>query len=333
MSALHADLALVWYLLLAFILLLALLLDGFSLGVGILSLFVGPGAERGRMMASVAQVWHANQTWLVVLGAVLFGAFPLVYGLVLSAFYIPMALMLLGFIFRGVSLEYYGHTAHKGIWGLCYGLGSLLAAAAQGFMLGSLLGGLPLAGQRFAGGPWTWLSPFSLLCLLCVLGAYSLCGAGWLLMKTGDALREKALRAARACAYFLLLGLPALIGWAWGLHPALSTRWLTWPGLLYSSLPLALAVLTFAGLAVCLSQKRGGACFGLSLLLVLLFVVGLAGSWFPMLVPPDLSLYQAASQTIHLKLMLVGIGIFLPLMLIYNAYQYWVFRGKPEQEA
>lgn len=328
MNGLNTDLALTWYLLLTFIFLLALLLDGFSLGVGVLSLFVGREQERGRMMASVAQVWHANQTWLVVLGAVLFGAFPLVYGLVLSALYIPTILMLLGFIFRGVSLEYYGHADNKGIWGLCFGLGSLLASAAEGFVLGSLLGGLPLAGQRFAGGPWTWLSPFSLLSVLCVLAAYSLCGAGWLIVKTRGALREKSFHAARASSFFLLLGLPALIVWGGRMHPELTGRWLTWPGLLYSSLPLGLAAAAFAGLVVSLSQKRGGACFGLALLLVLLTVGGLAGSWFPMLVPPGITLYQAASQAIHLKLMLIGIGLLLPLMLIYNAYQYWVFRGK-----
>ena len=333
MSGLHTELALVWYLLLVFILLLALLLDGFGLGVGMLSLFVGSEDERGHMMASLAQVWHANQTWLVVLGAVLFGAFPLVYGLVLSAMYIPVALMLLGFMLRGVSLEYYGHADRKEIWGLCFGLGGLVAAIAEGFILGGLLGGLPLSGGHFDGGAWTWLSPFSFFCMLCVLAAYGLCGAGWLLIKTEGALREKILRAARAYSFFLLLGLPVLVAWSAGIHPEMTDRWLSWPGLLFSSLPLGLTVPAFAGLVVCLSQGRWAGCFGLALLVVLLTVGGFAGSWFPALVPPGLSLYQAASQTIHLQLMLIGIGILLPLMLAYNAYQYWLFRGKPEDAA
>jgi cytochrome bd ubiquinol oxidase subunit II len=331
MSALHADLALVWYLLLAFILLLVLLLDGFSLGVGILSLFVGPEDERGLMIASVARIWHANQTWLVVLGALLFGAFPLVYGLVLSALYIPVALMLLGFIFRGVSLEYYSHTDNKGVWGLFFGLGSLLAASAQGFALGALLHGLPIAGGRFAGGTWSWLSPFSLLAALTVLGAYVLSGAAWLIMKIQDALQEKALRAARAAAFFLLVAVPGLVAWSLGLHPALHRNWFLWPGLVYSSLPLGLAALCFAGLVVCLAQRREGTSFVLALLLLLLCVGGLAGSLFPLVVPPGLTVFQAASAEINLEFMLWGFAWVLPLMLAYNAYQYWVFRGKVEE--
>lgn len=330
MSALHADLALVWYLLLAFILLLVLLLDGFSLGVGMLSLFVGPEKERGLMISSVARIWHANQTWLVVLGALLFGAFPLVYGLVLSALYIPVALMLLGFIFRGVSLEYYGHTDKKSVWGLFFGLGSLAAASAQGFALGALLHGLPIAGERFAGGPWSWLSPFSLLAALTVLGAYILSGAAWLIMKTRDVLQEKALRAARAAAFFLLLTVPGLLAWSRGLHPALSRDWSAWPGLVYTSLPLGLAALCFAILVVCLAKRREGASFLLALLLLLLCVMGLVGSLFPLVLPPSLTAFQAAAAEINLEFMLWGFALMLPLMLAYNAYQYWVFRGKVE---
>ncbi len=328
MSGIHADLAVTWYLLLVFVLLLVFLLDGFSLGVGIVSLFVGPESQRGVVLASVGRIWHANQTWLVVLGALLFGAFPLAYGLLLSALYVPVALMLLGFMFRGVSLEYYGHAERKGRWGLAFGLGSLAAALAQGLALGALLEGLPLAGGRVLGGPWLWLSPFTLLAALCVLGSYALTGAAWLVLKTSGELQQKALRAARAAAFFLLLTAPALIIWSLQLHPMLSRRWLAWPGLLFTSLPLLLAAAAFVVLVAALARRWEGACFLLALLMVLLALAALVGSWFPVLLPPGLTATEAAAATINLKFMLVGVGLALPLMLAYNAYQYWVFRGK-----
>ncbi|MCB2190627.1 MAG: cytochrome d ubiquinol oxidase subunit II [Deltaproteobacteria bacterium] len=331
MSVLHADLALVWYLLLAFVLLLVLLLDGLDLGVGILSLFVRQEEQRGAMMASVSTVWHANQTWLVVLGALLFGAFPLVYGLALSALYIPVALMLLGFVFRGVSLEYYNHAADQRRWGLAFGFGSLLATVAQGLALGTLLSGLPVSGERFSGGAWVWLSPFSFAATLGLLGSFLLSGAGWLVLKTSGQARERALRAARAVAFFLLIAAPVLILWSCRMHPFLTARWLSWPGLLISSLPLALATASFVGLVVSLARRWDPGCFWFALLTNLLILAALAGSIYPVIVPPGITVSQAVAGEINLEFMLVGVGILLPLMLAYNAYQYWIFRGKVEQ--
>ncbi|MCB2227938.1 MAG: cytochrome d ubiquinol oxidase subunit II [Desulfarculaceae bacterium] len=333
MSPAHADLALVWYLLLALVLALTLLLDGLDLGVGILSLFVGREEQRGQMMASVAGVWHANQTWLVVLGALLFGAFPLVYGLALSALYLPVALMLLGFILRGVSIEYYEHADRPRRWSLAFGLGSLLAAVAQGLGLGALLAGLPLSAGRYLGGAWAWLSPFAVAVCLGLLGSYLLLGAAWLVLKTGGELQAKARRAARAVAFFLLIAAPLLILWSRGLHPFLSARWLAWPGLLVSSLPLALAAPCFVALVVCLARSWDAGCFWFALLLNLLLLLSLAGSIYPVVVPPGLTVFQAAAGAINLKFMLSGVAVVLPLMLAYNAYQYWVFRGKVEPGA
>lgn len=332
MSIAHTDLVLIWYLLLTFTLLLVVLLDGFSMGVGILSLFMSREKDRGLMMASLGSIWHANQTWLVVLGALLFGAFPLAFGLVLSALYIPVALMLLGFIFRGVSLEYYNYAHNKRLWSLAFGLGSLAAATAQGFALGALFEGLPLAGERFAGGPWFWLSPFSALACLCVLGAFCLSGAAWLVLKTSGDLQAKARHGTRAAAFFLLLAGPALILWSLDLHPFLQRMWFSWPGLLLTSLPLALAIAIFLTLITCLSQGKEGAAFLTALLLISFILIGLFGSTFPILVPPALTVFQAASKSITLEFMLLGMVFMLPLMLAYNAYQYWVFRGKTEAD-
>ncbi len=328
MSGAQGELVLVWYLLLSFALLLTILLDGMDLGVGILSLFLSEEEQRGAMLASIGSIWHANQTWLVVLGALLFGAFPLVYGLVLSALYLPVALMLLGFIFRGVSLEYYPSAENKRLWGLAFGLGSLLAAVAQGLALGALLAGLPLQAGRYSGGTWGWLSPFSLAATLGVLGVFVLAGGAWLVLKTTGEVREKARRAARAAAFFLLIAAPALIAWACGLHPFLTSRWLAWPGMLLTSLPLALAAIAFVLLVVSLARGWEASSFAMALVMLLLALVSLAGSLYPVVVPPGLTAFQAASAPINLKFMLTGIAVVLPLMLAYNAYQYWVFRGK-----
>lgn len=331
MSGLHAELVLVWYLALALVLLLVLLLDGFDLGVGILSLFVGQEEQRGVMLASVGSVWHANQTWLVVLGALVFGAFPLIYGLVLSSLYLPVALMLLGFIFRGVALEYYPRAGNQQLWGLAFGLGSLAAALAQGLILGALLGGLSVSGGGAASQAWTWLNPFSLAAALGLLGAYVLVGAGWLVLKTQGPTLQKALHATRAAAFFMLIAAPALILWSCQIHPFLTAKWLAWPGLLISSLPLLLAAVSFLALVVSLARRWEPGCFWFALLLDLLLVAALAGSLYPVVVPPGITVFQAAAAALNLEFMLVGLGVMLPLMLAYNAYQYWVFRGKVEQ--
>jgi cytochrome d ubiquinol oxidase subunit II len=331
MSALHSDLALVWYLLLALVLLLVLLLDGLDLGVGILTLFVNQEEQRGTMLSSVSTIWHANQTWLVVLGALLFGAFPVVYGLALSTLYLPVALMLLGFILRGVSAEYYDQADNQRLWGLAFGLGSLSATVALGLGLGALLAGLPVGGGRVSGGSWVWLNPFSIAATLGLLGSFVLSGAAWLVLKTSGSVREKALRAVRASAFFLLIAAPALIIWSCGMHPFLTAKWLAWPGLLVSSLPLALAGVSFVGLVVTLARGWDLGCFWLALLTNLLLLAALAGSIYPVVAPPGLTIFQAAAADINLEFMLVGVGIMLPLMLAYNAYQYWVFRGKVDQ--
>ena len=155
-----------------------------DLGIGILTLFCRDEGRRAAMLNSIGPVWHANLTWLVVLGGLLFGAFPLAYGLILSALYIPLVLMLWGLIFRGVSLDFRGEARSKRPWNLGFGLGSLLAALAQGFILGALVSGFKVEGRAFAGGVWDWLNPLAALVALGVLCAYLLLGATYLILKT-----------------------------------------------------------------------------------------------------------------------------------------------------
>lgn len=332
METYHAVLAAIWFSLLGLVLVLTLLLDGFDLGVGLLSLVSRREEERALMLASMATVWHANQTWLVVLGGLLFGAFPLVYGVVLSALYIPVALMLFAFIVRGVSIEFYAHASNKLAWGRLFGWGSLVATLAQGLVLGAVLGGLRVEGGRFQGGVWDWLSPFSCLVALCVVAAYLLLGATYLIWKTEGETQERAYSQARAFAFYVLVSFGAALLWTRSLHPFLSRSWAAWPGLLTSSLPLVLAAVLFVLLLASLQRRREGQPFLWTLLLLALAMAGLAGSLHPYVIPPRLSLREASAPALILGVMLVGFGLVLPFMLWYNAFQYRVFRGKAQAD-
>ena len=166
-----------WFALVGFMLFLAVVSDGFDLGVGILSLLTRDERRRSVLMGSIGPVWHANLTWLVVLGGVFFGAFPVAYGVIFSALYLPVFVMIIALAFRGVSFDFREEAQDQGPWNLAFGLGSLAAALAQGFAVGGFLSGLNLAGDRFAGGVWDWLNPFAALVALGLLCGYVLLGA------------------------------------------------------------------------------------------------------------------------------------------------------------
>lgn len=328
MDPLQLFLADIWFFLAGFILALYVVLDGFDLGVGILSLFVNEGERHEAMMSSVSAVWDANETWLVVLGGALFGAFPLVYGVVLHGLYIPIGLMLLGLIFRGVAFEFHEHSVKKRVWSLSFGLGSLTAAISQGFVLGGLLSGIRVEQGQFAGGIWDWFNPFSILVAVGVAFGYALLGATYLILKTQDDLQRHSYRWASIASYLMLLAAVGVTVWTPIVYPYVAGRWFTLPNFfLIGSLP-ALALFAFAMLQRSLRQCREGAPFAWSLLIFLSSFIGLAISLYPYMVPPNVTLGEAASSPKTLVFMLVGIGMLIPVMVIYNGYLYFVFRGK-----
>ena len=323
-----SHLAGIWFFILLFILWVYVVLDGFDLGVGILSLFLRKEAHRATFMRSIGSVWHANQTWLVVLGGVLFGAFPLVYGLVLSALYIPIGAMLLGFILRGVSIEFSDAADCKVVWQKLFGLGSLLAALAHGFVLGSLLLGLKMKGDRFIGSVWDWLNPFASLVALDLVFGYSVLGATYLIIKSDGNIQLKAYRMARITLVLLILTTSAFVLWAAILHPVLLRRWFSWPGFFVTAFPLLLVVFAIFGLFHSLMVKGQYKPFVLSAVVFGSLILAFAAMLYPTVIPPSITLAKATASPLTLKAMLVGIGLVLPIMIIYNAYHYWVFRGK-----
>ncbi len=318
----------VWFGIIGFLLLLALALDGFDLGVGILSLLGREETRRTEMMNSIGPFWHANLTWLVVAGGLLFGAFPLAYAVVFSALYLPVILMIFGLIFRGVAFDFRAEARGRGGWGLAFGAGSLLAALAQGFVAGGFCCGFQMAGGQFAGGLWDWLNPFAALVALGLLSAYVLLGATYLIMKTSGPLQEDCYRYAQAAAWVTLV-LAAAVGlWALKKNPFLTRHWFTFPGFWVTVCPVLLGIVAFALLIYSLLRLKETAPFGWSLALFACLALALAASLYPYVIPPEITLAEAAAPAGTLMVMLAVIIVALPLMLLYNGYQYRVFRGK-----
>jgi len=322
----------IWFALIGFILFLAVVSDGFDLGVGILSLLTRDERRRSILMGSIGPVWHANLTWLVVLGGVFFGAFPVAYGVIFSALYIPVFVMLIALAFRGVSFDFREEAQDQGPWNLAFGLGSLSAALAQGLAVGGFLGGLNLAGNRFVGGIWDWLNPFAALVALGLLCGYVLLGATYLIVKTEGDLQRDCYRYARAAAGGLLVAAVAAGWWAYVTSPFLARTWFVWPEALLTTVPACLGVVALTLLSRSLRKRRQTAPFVWSLIWFALVMFATASSIYPYAVPPGLTLGAAASPTLTLKIMLIPMGVLLPVILIYNGYQYRVFRGKTAKE-
>lgn len=328
MDEVQALLANIWFFLIGLMLVLYVILDGFDLGVGILSLRKCDADQHAILMSSIGSVWGANETWLVVLAGSLFGAFPLVFGVVLHALYVPIMLMLFGLIFRGISFEFIENATRKSVWALCFGLGSLVAAVAQGFVLGGLLGGLKVQGGDYAGGIWDWLTPFTLLVTVGVVSGYALLGATWLILKTSGETQQHSYRQARWFSFLTLAAGAAVTLWTPLKFPAIAAKWFSLPNFfLIGWLPL-LALAAFYMLLRALARRFERAPFGWSLLIFIASFVGLAISLFPLIIPPDITLMGAAASAKTLAFMLPGICLLIPIMMVYNGYQYLVFRGK-----
>jgi cytochrome d ubiquinol oxidase subunit II len=264
----------------------------------------------------------------VVLGGVFFGAFPVAYALIFSALYIPVIVMIVALAFRGVSFDFRKESQDQGPWNLAFGLGSLAAALAQGFAVGAFLGGLNLAGDKFAGGVWDWLNPFAALVALGLLCGYVLLGATYLIMKTEGDLQHDNYRYAQVAAWSLLIVAGAVGLWASVKYPFLARKWFIWPEAMLTTGPTCLGVVAFILLIRSLLKLRETAPFVWSLVGFALMIFATAASLYPYVVPPTLTLKAAAAPTLTLMTMLIFVGILLPVMLLYNAYQYRVFRGK-----
>ncbi|MCU0755357.1 MAG: cytochrome d ubiquinol oxidase subunit II [Xanthomonadales bacterium] len=322
------DFTYLWVAIIGFGLLMYVLADGFDLGVGMLFPFAASEDERDVMMNSVAPVWDGNETWLVLGGAGLLAAFPLVYAVFLPALYIGVFLLLAGLIFRGVAFEFRFKASPQGrpMWNLAFTGGSLVASFAQGAVVGAYIQGFETENLRYVGGAFDWLTPFTVMTGLGLVAGYSLLGATWLVLKTEGALqarmRQWSLRLlAVVMGFFVLVSV-----WTPLKDAYVHERWfgnLSWLWIL----PAA-TVITAALIAHWVRSGREALPFLGTIALFGLFYGGLLFSKWPYVVPPNYTFHDAASAPASQLFLLVGVLFVIPFVLMYTAWTYYVFRGK-----
>ena len=321
----------IWAGLIAVAVLAYVLLDGFDLGVGILFAVEHDPAERDLMVASIAPVWDGNETWLVLGGGGLFAVFPMAYGIVMPAFYPLIITMLMALVFRGVAFEFRFRAVRAGSriwWDRTFLAGSAVAALCQGMVLGGLLQGVRVAHGQYAGGWFDWASGFTFLCGIAVVLGYALLGATWLIWRIEGRLQ----RAMRRHAHVLGLAVLGLIGvvslWTPLLNPAFRARWFGFPGILLTSPVPVLVTLAAWGFWRGLRRQAELTPFLCVIAWFVLSYAGLGISLWPMIVPPFVTIWQAASPPASQGFLLVGASVLLPIILAYTGFAYWVFRGK-----
>lgn len=327
------DLPTVWAGIIAFAVLAYVVLDGFDLGIGILFPFFTHRKDRDLMTNSIAPVWDGNETWLVLGGGGLMAVFPVVYATVMPALYMPIIVMLLALIFRGVAFEFRWRTQRAShYWDYGFWIGSTLAGFTQGIALGALVQGIAIADRQYVGGWWDWLSPFSIVTGIAVVVGYALLGATWLNLKTVGDIQHRARRASMITGVLLLVLIAAVSLWSPFINAVYFNRWFVWPTALFSGLvPVLVAGCAFA-LWHGLTTDKHLQPFLAALGLFVLSFVGLGISFYPYIVPGSLTIEEAAAPDSSLLFLLVGAVVLIPMILAYTGYAYWVFRGKMDPD-
>ncbi|MEB7502549.1 cytochrome d ubiquinol oxidase subunit II [Leclercia pneumoniae] len=325
------DISVIWVAIIVFATLMYIIMDGFDLGIGMLFYFERDPQSRDVMVNSVAPVWDGNETWLVLGGAGLFGAFPLAYAVIIDALTIPLTAMLIGLIFRGVAFEFRfkATPSHRKFWDYSFAGGSLLATFSQGIVVGAMINGFEVEGRRFVGSSLDWFTPFNLFCGLGLMVAYSLLGTTWLVMKSEGALQIHMRHLTRR-VLLALVGVIAVVsiwtplGWQY-----VSDRWFSLPNFFwFLPVPLLVGVFSLWIWRLSLNPNSHVMPFILTLGLIFLGFSGLGISLWPNLIPPSITLWDAAAPPSSQLFMLVGTLLIIPVILVYTAWSYYVFRGK-----
>lgn len=324
------DLSILWAVIILFGIMMYIIMDGFDLGIGLLYPFFKDKEERDVMMNTVAPVWDGNETWLVLGGAGLLAAFPLAYAVILSALYLPLILMLIGLIFRGVAFEFrfkaLDHERH--FWDKAFMGGSMVATFFQGVALGAYIQGFPVVNRTFAGGAFDWLSPFSVFTGVGLMVAYALLGSTWLIMKTEGELQRNAYRLTRPLVWLLLATIVVISIWTPLIDPRIAARWLSFPNIIWFA-PVPILVLASAYFLLrSLTADAQIRPFVFTLILIFLGYSGLGISVWPNIVPPDITIWAAASPPQSQGFAVVGALLIIPVILMYTIWSYYVFRGK-----
>ena len=326
------DLVPLWTLLLALAVCYYVVFDGFDLGVGMLYGFAAEESRR-EMMESIAPVWDGNETWLVFGGLSLLAAFPLAFAIIIPAVYFPILIMLLALVFRGVAFEFrFKHARLRRFWDRAFCGGSIVATFAQGMVLGSFIQGFKVDGRHFAGTSFDFATPFALLTGLALIAGYGLLGAAWLVLKTEGDLQEWARRAGRLCLVAVLIGILTVSVWTPLANTDIARRWFSWPDILLLSPVPAVTAAIAVGEWYALGRRYELAPFLGAVALFMMSFLGIGISLWPMIVPYHYTLWEAASSPSTQAFLLIGTLFLLPVILMYTAWSYWVFRGKVRGE-
>ena len=327
------DLTTIWAFIIAFAVFAYVVMDGFDLGIGILFPTFEVGRERDRAMNSIAPVWDGNETWLVLGGGGLMAAFPLAYAVILPATYPLIIAMLLGLVFRGVAFEYrWRDPSHRGLWDAAFTGGSLVAAMAQGMTLGALLQGVEVVDRAYAGSWFDWLTPYTLLCGLGVVAGYALLGSTWLIWKLDGEGQMHARKLALRAAFATLVLMGAVSLYNVFLNTDYAERWLTAPEIYFAApVPILTALVAFSMIRA-IRRECHSKPFWLGIALFFFGMAGLGVTIWPYVVPPGVTIWDAAAPERSQLFMLIGVAITMPLILAYTAWAYWVFRGKVSDE-
>jgi cytochrome d ubiquinol oxidase subunit II len=329
------DLPLIFACIIGFAIFVYVILDGFDLGVGILFPFAPSDNCRDKMIMSIAPFWDGNETWLILGGGGLLVAFPKVYSIAMPGFYMPIIIMLLALIFRGVSFEF--RFKAKGnlitFWNYCFHFGSMIAAFAQGLILGGFIEGVHIKGNAFAGVTFNWMTPFSLFCGLAVIFSYTLLGSTWLVMKTHAKTQEWALKVSKYVGIYVLLFCGAVCTFSPLINNYIYHRWFGGDHIfMIIWLPIAVATAFYFLFKYLINykEKNNYKPFLLSIIIFTLCSLGLAFSIWPYIIPYSLTIWEGAGTTRSLSFLLIGVSVIIPLMLFYISYTYYVFRGKTD---
>ncbi len=322
------DLVHIWILLVGLVIILYVILDGFSLGAGILFLSARDEKQRDIIMGSISPVWDANQTWIVFGGGALFAAFPTTYSVLFSALYIPLLTFLFGLIFRGVAFEFRANARRKAVWDRAFSWGSLVATFAQGVTLGAYITGIKTVNGAFAGKAFDWLTPFSVMVGVALVFGYALLGATFLIMKTDGEVKNRAFRQAMRAA-LIVAGFMILVSIWTPLHNHdIPARWFSAPRVYFIWFFPLLGAFSFIFLLRSLKQRKEKSPFFYTILLFISAYIGLQAAVYPNAILPDITIQQAAAQAATLRFTLWGVMLVLPVVLAYTIYSYWIFRGK-----
>jgi cytochrome d ubiquinol oxidase subunit II len=280
-------------------------------------------------MTSLGNVWDANETWLILMGGSLFGAFPLAYATILNALYLPAVIMVVGLILRAVSFEFRENAENKLVWNVMFGVGSFLAALGQGFALGSVFEGITVDAEgHFAGGIWDWLTWRSILVALTLIQGYVLIGSTYLILKTTGELQKTHYKTATIATWTTLAGALFITISTPIISESARAQLFSAPLIYIFGLIPLLGLLFVSLLLRSLWKQEENAPLIYTFLVFSVSFIGLGFVIFPNIIPPSVTIYQAAASPSSLVFMLTFIGFLIPILLSYNIYNYIVFRGK-----